>query len=77
MGREAEAGEEGEHGVGLGRGLEMGERLGLRHLPGLVPGEVARSDEVVFDGERGGVGRGCGCRGGGESGEGEEPLVAE
>ena len=53
----------------------MGERLGS--LTGLVPYEMARGDEVVLDGEWGGVRRGCGCRGGGESGDGEEPLVAE
>lgn len=71
--REAEAGEEGDGGVGLGGGPEAGESLG--RLPRLVPGEAAGGDQVVLDGE-GFCGDGCGGGGGGEEaverGEGRE-----
>lgn len=75
-GREAEAGEEREHGVRLRGGLEAGERLGAPDGHGdLRCGEAAGCDEVVLDGKRGG---GFSfCRGCGEPGDGEEPRVAE
>uniref|UniRef100_N1QPV6 Uncharacterized protein n=1 Tax=Aegilops tauschii TaxID=37682 RepID=N1QPV6_AEGTA len=46
---EAEAGEEGEDGVGIGGGLEVGELGG--GLEGLRSGEAAGVDKVVLDGE--------------------------
>jgi hypothetical protein len=58
--REAEVGEEGEDGVGIGGGPEVGELL--RSLGCLGSGEAAGGDEVLVDGE----GFGGNWRGGGE-----------
>jgi hypothetical protein len=46
---EAEVGEEGENGVGLGGGLEVGELRGS--LECLGSGEAAGADEVVLHSE--------------------------
>lgn len=46
---EAEVGEEGQDGVGVGGGLEVGELGG--GLEGLSFGEAAGGDEVVLHGE--------------------------
>ena len=59
---EAEVREEGEHGVGLGWGFEVGELRGVPECLG--SGEAAGVDEVVLDGEF--RIRGNGRRAGGE-----------
>uniref|UniRef100_A0A8R7UK62 Uncharacterized protein n=1 Tax=Triticum urartu TaxID=4572 RepID=A0A8R7UK62_TRIUA len=53
---EAEAGEEGDHGVGIGGGLEAGELAG--GLGGLCPREAAGGEEVVLRSESGAWGNG-------------------
>ena len=77
MDGDGEAGEEGENGVGVGGGFDLGELTGV--LECLDSGEAAGADEVVLHGEarvwgnggrRGGeeaVERCCG-RGGGRRG---------
>ena len=61
---EAEAGKEGEDGVGIGGGFEVGELGG--GLEGLGSGEAARVDEVLLDGEARVWGSGRRGRGRGE-----------
>ena len=84
---EAEAGEEGEDGVGIGRGLEVGELRG--GFDCLGSGEAAGGDEVLLRREarvwgnsrgeeavdRGDGGDGGGVRRGEETGEDAAPEV--